>query len=134
MYKEIFIEKWHISDYSGRRSGDVYLFQGEKLSLCEKLREWVRWGKYLIRYKDILWFCGYEKQNYIRPTFKEIILLFEEYVKDKPLFDLCKKAEKFTEEKRKRWYYSKVHQISKKELDLILDDEIDKYFDGYNEN
>lgn len=129
MENEIFISKWHISDYSGRRCGEMTLFQGEKLSLCEKLMEWIRWGKYLIRYKDILWFCGYEKQNYTRPTLSELKGLFEKYIKDKPLLELCEDAENFSGQKRKRWFYAKIHQISKQELDLISDDDIEKYYD-----
>jgi len=105
MENEIFISKWHISDYAGRRSGEVFLFQGKKLALCEKLREWVRWGEFLIRYKDILWFCGYEKQNYLRPSFEEVKFLFEKYIGEKPLYELCKRAEQFSGQQRKRWFY-----------------------------
>ena len=118
------ITTWHISDYSGRRSGIGVIFQNKPLFLCERLREWVRWGQYLIRYKDILWYCGYEKQNYLRPSLDELLFLFEKYIEDKPLFQLAEEVERFSNEKHKRWFYAKLMQISKKQLDLIPDKKI----------
>ena len=128
MKKEILIHKWDSGDYEGMRSGKVVLFQGKKLSHCKKLRAWIRWDKYLIRYYDLLWFCGFEGSEFLLPGIDELKIILEKYIKDYPIQKLSEDAEKFTCEFRMRWFYAKIKGISKNELDLITDKSIENYF------
>lgn len=132
MKKETFITEWHISEYEGRRSGDVVLFQGKKLSQCKKLRAWIRWDKYLIRYYDILWFAGYEGSEFLLKPISELKAMLDNYIKDYPILKLINDAENFTKDFRHRWFYAKIHGISKAELGIISDDTIYKYFETDN--
>ena len=130
MEKEVFIVKWHILDYSGRRCGNGFMFQNEQVFKCEKLTQWIRWGKFLIRYRDILWFSGNSQKIDSNPTLDYLEFIFNKFLIDKPLIEFCKTSENFTEEHKKRYYYSRIKNLSKKELDLITDSEIEKFLNS----
>lgn len=128
MQKQKYLIDWHISDYAGRRKGDVLNFQNEKLSHCKKLTAWVRFGKHLVRYADVLWFAGYDKKNYSLPPINDIKILFENFLNYKPILEIVKDAENYTNENYLRWFYSNIHGISRNQVDNLTDDFIEKYF------
>ena len=124
---EKYILEWQISDYKGRRGGEIVTFQNKKLSLCKGLTAWCRLDKYLIRFYDVLWFAGYEDEELFEISINELLQLFEKYINDFDIIKMCKNAEKFTTNKE-RFFYGRVNSLSKSELDKISDEIILKYF------
>ena len=137
MRKEIFIHKWEISDYSGRRCGKIVLFQGKKFSFCKKLTAWIRFDKYLIRWYDILWFAGFEGEEYgIKESGIDNLLdKFNQYIGENEIIKFVKEVEDFaSNDNRFRWFYAKAHNLSKKELDKLSDEFIMGEFNKQYEN
>jgi hypothetical protein len=128
MQKQKFLIDWHISDYAGRRKGDIEIFQDEKLSHCKKLTAWVRFGKHLIRYVDVLWYVGYDERNYMLPEIKDLKILFENFLNYRPILEIVKEAENYSNENYIRWFYANLKQISRKEVDSLTDDYLKDYF------
>ena len=122
-----YIQEWNRSNSMAYRSGKIVVFQKQKLSFCKKLSHWIRWGKYVIRIDDVLWFAGYDESESTDfkekgiDFFKEIL---QKYIGEKPYDDVAKEAEKYS---YRRWLYAKFNNLSKAEMDDVTDVQIDEY-------
>ena len=131
---EVYLTKWHISDYDGRRDGEEFILNGMKLYKCKRLSEWIRVDDWELRFRNVIWFLGGEWREfgYLRSdyTITNVGLRLEELLNNKNIFEVARQAENYANKlpDRMRWFYAALHQVKREVVDKMSDKFLKDYF------